>query len=62
MNDLNLSIAELGAICNCLQENGSRFAYPDEIQNIVKNICEYVKQTICDEFYQMWLIEFQIKV
>lgn len=60
-NDLNLSIAELGVICNNLLSFGSDFASADDVQKIVQSICDYVYQSIGSDFYDMWIEEFQIE-
>lgn len=61
-NDLNLSIAELGAICNNMQTFGSDFANNEDVQNIVQNICDYVYRTLGEEYFYMWVDEFEVEL
>lgn len=58
----HFSIAELGAICNNLQNYGSDFMTSEYVQNLVQSICDYVYQSLDSDFYDMWIEEFQIEV
>ena len=58
----HFSIAELGAICNNLQNYGSDFMTSEYVQILVQSICDYVYQSLGSDFYDMWIEEFQIEV
>lgn len=57
-----LSIAELGAICNNLLTYGSDFMSNDYVQIFVQSICDYVYNSLGEDFYNCWLDEFQIDI